>query len=107
MPPMPTSVFDSTLLKHLWGTGELRAIFSDEARVQKWFDYEAALASAQAELGIIPSDAAAEIGRKAKIGNVDLEEIAREIRRTKHPLVPALRALQAACAAGHGEYVHF
>src|SRR5262249_15267234 len=104
---MPSGVFDSTLLKHLWGTDELRAVFNDESRVQKWYDYEAALALSQAELGIIPQDSADEIARKAKVGNVDLEAIAAEIRRTKHPLVPALRALQAICAGEHGEYVHF
>jgi adenylosuccinate lyase len=104
---MPTSVFDSTLLKHLWGTDELRAIFSDENRVQKWYDYEAALARAQAELGIIPQAAAAEITARASVADVDLEAVAAEIRRIKHPLVPALRALQAKCAGDHGEYVHF
>jgi adenylosuccinate lyase len=104
---MPSGVFDSILLKHLWGTDALRAIFNDENRVQKWFDFEAALALAQAELGIIPQAAAAEIARKAKVENVDLEAIAAEIRRINHPLVPALRALQAVCADGHGEYLHF
>jgi adenylosuccinate lyase len=104
---MPSGVFDSILLKHIWGTDELRAIFNDENRVQKWFDYEAALALAQAELGIIPQAAAQEIAGKAKVGNVDLEAIAAEVRRTKHPLVPALRALQAVCAGDHGEYLHF
>jgi len=104
---MPTSVFDSLLLGHVWGTDELRAIFSDETRVQKWFDYEAALAVAQAELGIIPQAAAQEIAAKACVGNVDLAAIGAEIRRIKHPLVPALRALQAACAQGHGEFLHF
>src|ERR1700693_46382 len=104
---MPSSVFDATLLKHLWGTDELRAIFSDENRVQKWYDYEAALARSQAEVGIIPRAAAAEITAKAKVANVDLEAVAAEIRRIKHPLVPALRALQAACAGDHGEYLHF
>jgi adenylosuccinate lyase len=104
---MPTGVFDSLLLGHVWGTDELRAIFSDENRVQKWFDYEAALALSQAELGIVPQAAAAEIAAKAKVTNVDLAAVAAEIRRIKHPLVPALRALQAACADGHGEYLHF
>jgi adenylosuccinate lyase len=104
---MPTSVFDSYLLGSVWGTDELRAIFCDETRVQKWFDYEAALAQAQAELGIIPTAAAAEIAAKAKVGNVDLQAIGAEIRRIKHPLVPALRALQAVCADGHGEFLHF
>lgn len=104
---MPSSVFDAALLKHLWGTDELRAIFSEENRVQKWYDYEAALARAQADLGIIPKAAAAEIAAKARVADVDLEAIAAEIRRIKHPLVPAVRALQALCADGHGEYLHF
>src|SRR5713101_1063749 len=104
---MPSGVFDSILLKHMWSTDELRAVFNDENRVQKWFDYEAALALSQAELGIIPAEAAMEISRKAKVANVDLDAIASEIRRTKHPLVPALRALQAVCSAVHGEYLHF
>jgi adenylosuccinate lyase len=104
---MPSGVFDSMLLRDLWGTEELRAIFSDENRVQKWLDFEAALALAQAELGIVPRAAAAEIARMAKVGNVDLEAISAEIRRISHPLVPALRALQSVCADGHGEYLHF
>jgi adenylosuccinate lyase len=104
---MPSGVFDSILLKHLWGTEALRAVFNDGNRVQKWFDFEAALALAQAELGIIPQAAADEIARKAKVANVDLEAIAVGIRKTHHPLVPALRALQAVCADGHGEYLHF
>jgi adenylosuccinate lyase len=104
---MPSSVFDAALLKHLWGTDELRAIFSEENRVQKWYDYEAALARAQADLGIIPKAAAAEIVAKARVADVDLEAIAAEIRRIKHPLVPAVRALQALCVGGHGEYLHF
>src|ERR1700693_668955 len=104
---MPSGVFDSILLKHVWGTDALRAVFNDENRVQKWFDFEAALALAQAELGIIPQAAADEIARKAKVANVDLEVIAEGIRHVNHPLVPALRALQAVCADGHGEYLHF
>jgi len=104
---MASSVFDQILLKHLWGTDELRAIFCDENRVQKWYDFEAALALEQAELGIIPRAAAQEIAAQAKVANVDLEAIAAEIRRIKHPLVPALRALQKQCRGDLGEYVHF
>ena len=104
---MASGVFDSILLRHVWATDELRTIFNDEARVQTWYDYEAALALSQAELGIIPQAAADEIARQAKVGNVDLEAIAAEVRRTMHPLVPALRALQALCDGDHGEYLHF
>ena len=104
---MASGVFDDALIKHLWSTEELRAIFSDANRVQKWYDFEAALALEQAELGIIPRAAAQDIAAKAKVGNVDLEAIAAEIRRIKHPLVPALKAVEKLCRDGHGEYIHF
>jgi len=104
---MASGVFDDALIKHLWSTDELRAIFSDRNRVQKWYDFEAALALEQAELGIIPRAAAQEIAAKAKIENVDIEAIAAEIRRIKHPLVPALKAVEKLCKDGHGEYIHF
>ena len=104
---MTTGVFDSILLKHLWGTDEMCAVFCDENRVQKWYDYEAALAVSQAELEIIPIEAAEEITRKAKVTGVNLEAIADEVRRTKHPLVPAIRALQEICTGNCGEFVHF
>jgi adenylosuccinate lyase len=104
---MPSGVFDDALIKHLWSTDELRAIFNDANRVQKWYDFEAALALEQAELGIIPRAAAQEIAGKAKVANVDVEAIAAEIRRIKHPLVPALKAVEKLCRDGHGEYIHF
>jgi adenylosuccinate lyase len=104
---MASGVFDDALIKHLWSSEELRAIFSDRNRVQKWYDFEAALALEQAELGIIPRAAAQEIAARAKVDNVDIEAIAAEIRRIKHPLVPALKAVEKLCRDGHGEYIHF
>ena len=104
---MASGVFDDALIRHLWSTDELRAIFSDANRVQKWYDFEAALALEQAELGIIPKAAALDIAARAKIANVDIEAIAAEIRRIKHPLIPALKAVEKLCRDGHGEYIHF
>jgi adenylosuccinate lyase len=104
---MASGVFDDALIRHLWSTDELRAIFSDSNRVQKWYEFEAALALEQAELGIIPKAAAQDIASKANVANVDIEAIAAEIRRIKHPLVPALKAVEKLCKDGHGEYIHF
>src|SRR5688572_773120 len=104
---MASGVFDDALLKHLWSTDELRAIFNDANRVQKWYDVEAALALEQAALGIIPKEAAQEIAKNARIEKVDLEAIGAGIRRIKHPLLPALEALQHLCKPELGEYIHF
>ena len=104
---MPVSVFDMQSLQHLWSTDELRAVFSEENRVQKWLDFEAALAAAQAEMGLIPAAAAKEIAEKAKVEHIDIAKMSAEIRRIKHSLVPALKQLQAACSRENGEWVHY
>ena len=104
---MPVSVFDMQSLQHLWGTDELRTIFSEENRIQKWLDFEAALAAAQAELGIIPAAAAQQIAEQASIKNIDIGVMSAEIRRIKHSLVPALKQLQAHCSKENGEWVHY
>ena len=104
---MASGVFDDALIQHLWSTEELRAIFNDHNRVQKWFDFEAALALEQAALGIIPGAAAEEIAANAKISKIDIAAVAAEIRRIKHPLVPAVKAVQNLCKPEHGEYIHF
>jgi len=104
---MANGVFDMQLLQHVFSTEEMRNIFNEETRVQKWYDFEAALALEQAELGIIPRAAAQEIAAKARVANVDLLAIGAEVRNVKHPLVPALRALAKVCKDDLGEYVHF
>ena len=104
---MPSHVSESVLYGASFSSSEFLAIFNDEEKVQAWFDVEAALAQAQAELGMIPTEAAAEITMKAKIENVDLEEIGRGISATAHPIVPAIRALDAGCEFGAGEFIHY
>jgi adenylosuccinate lyase len=104
---MPSGVFDSILLRDSWSTAELRRVFSDENRVQKWYEVEAMLASEQAAFGIVPREAAGEIMRNARVEKVDLTEIARAMAEAKHPLVPALRALQKLCKPELGEWLHY
>ncbi|MCW1359698.1 adenylosuccinate lyase [Campylobacter sp. CCS1377] len=101
------SVFDHRLLADSWSTPAMRAIFSEENRIQKWLDVEAALAKAQAKLKIIPEDAAEEIAKKAHYEFMDMDFIYAEFKKTKHPLVPTVRGLEKACENGLGEFVHF
>ena len=49
---------DSAQFAHLWGTPEMAQVFDERARLQSWLDIIAALAAAQAKLGIIPTQAA-------------------------------------------------
>lgn len=72
---MPSTVIDSQIHGSLFSTDEMRKIFSDESWVQKWLDTEAALATAQAELGVIPQDKADIINKYAKAELIDITSI--------------------------------
>ena len=51
---MPATALDSAVFRDIFATEAMRRVFSDENRVQKYLDIEAALAQVQARLGIIP-----------------------------------------------------
>jgi len=85
----------------------VRALFTEAARFQSWLDVEAALAEAQAELGIIPAKAAREIVAKAHLKYLDLAEVRAGLAKTGHPLVPVVWALDRACEGDAGGYVHW
>jgi len=104
---MPAHILDSRLLKDLYGTDEMRAVFDDMHLLQKWLDVEVALAQAEAALGVIPVPAAEEITRRARAENLDTSRIKQLIDQTVHPIVPLIRVLQDACAGDAGEYIHW
>jgi adenylosuccinate lyase len=85
----------------------VRALFTEAARFQSWLDVEAALAQAQADLGIIPKAAAEEITRKAHLKYLDLAAVRAGLAKTGHPLVPVVWALDQACEGDAGGYVHW
>ncbi|HKZ70519.1 MAG TPA: adenylosuccinate lyase family protein, partial [Anaerolineales bacterium] len=104
---MASHIVDSVFLKDLYGTPEMRAVFDDMSLLQKWLDTEAALAQSEAELGLIPVEAAAEISKRARVDQLDLERMKHLVDETVHPLMPLIRVLQAACQGGAGEYIHW
>jgi len=104
---MGASVIDSALFCDQFGTREMRDIFGDRMTVQKWLDTEAALARAEAELGIIPAEAADEIAANSDAENYDLAGLKREMDVTAHPIIPLVRAITAKCKGDAGQYVHW
>ena len=49
---MASGTLDSRVFRVMFVSEDMRRIFSDENKVQKWLDTEAALARAQARLGV-------------------------------------------------------
>ncbi len=85
----------------------IRPQFEDRARWQSWLDVEAALAAAQAEIGMIPASAAERIAACAELDQLDDAAIREGLARTAHPLVPLVWELARVCGEEAGGYVHW
>ena len=85
---------------------EMKGVFTEEAKLQKLLDVEAALAGAHGELGSIPREAAEEIGRKAEVGIVELERVKEIDREIHHDTMAMVRALTEVCEGDAGNYIH-
>ena len=87
----PTASFD--LLTQVAGDPEMRLIFSEHATVDAWLRTEVALATAQAELGIIPAHARDAIAEVAVADRIDMDRLWEETRVVGYPILPLIRQL--------------
>jgi 3-carboxy-cis,cis-muconate cycloisomerase len=85
----------------------IRALYRLENRWQAWLDVEAALAQAQAELGIIPEAAAAMIADAAHYELLDRARLDEGFARTGHTIVPLVWELSRVVGEPHGGWVHW
>jgi 3-carboxy-cis,cis-muconate cycloisomerase len=105
---MSSTVFDSALFKDMFGTAEMRQIFSDEGYLGRCMEVEAALARAQAGIGMIPADAAQRItAMAATVSDLDLDRMKRETEIVGYPILPLVKQLAALCGPEAGRYVHW
>ena len=68
---MASAMIDSVVFANNYSMPEVRQLFDDTTMVQNWLDIESALAQTQAEMGIIPQEAAERL-----FANATLEEAA-------------------------------
>jgi 3-carboxy-cis,cis-muconate cycloisomerase len=85
----------------------IRALYRLENRWQAWLDVEAALAKAQAELGVIPNEAADAIAKAAHYELLDRARLDEGFARTGHPIVPLVWELSRVTGDEHGGWVHW
>ena len=98
------------LLGVLFGDAEVDARFSDQARLQAMLDVEAALADAEAHLGIIPRAAATAIRAAARAERLDAGALASEAAEAGNlaiPLVKQLTRIVSAADPAAGRHVHW
>ena len=104
---MPATIFDSAVFQDVFTTAAMRQVWSDENRIQKYLDIEAALARAQARLGIIPGEAADEIVRHCDAGKIDMAKLKTQTEKIGYPVLPVVQQLVGLCRDGLGEWCHW
>jgi len=104
---MPASALDSAVFRDIFATPAMRRVFSDENRVQRYLDIEAALARVEARLGIIPAEAAAEIERHCRADAFDMERLKTQTELIGYPVLPVVQQLVKLCKDGLGEWCHW
>ena len=104
---MPTGTIDSAIFKDIFGTEAMRQVWSDGNRIQKYLDFEAGLARAQAKLKIIPQEACDEILKHVTVDQYDFEKLKKETERIGYPVLPVVSQLVKLCKGGLGEWCHW
>jgi 3-carboxy-cis,cis-muconate cycloisomerase len=104
---MPSTLLDSAVFRDIFTTPAMRNVFSDENRVQKYLDFEAALAIAQARLKIIPQEACDEIVKHCKADKFDMAKLKEATERIGYPVLPVVQQLVKLCKGGLGEWSHW
>ncbi|WP_027284595.1 3-carboxy-cis,cis-muconate cycloisomerase [Rubritepida flocculans] len=104
---MAVNPADSTVLGVLYGTEAMRAVMGERAFLQKMLDVEAALARAQARLGIVPAEAAQAITAAADVDRLDLAALAAATRNTGYPVVGLVKQLSALAGEEAGRWTHW
>lgn len=100
----------SPILAPMFSSAAMRAVCDDGATLQHMLDFEAALARAEAAVGVIPASAVAPIEAACWADAFDRTELANAASRSGNLAIPLVKALTAAVARADTEaarYVHW
>ena len=92
-------------IEYRYGTDEMKHVWSEANRLEKIMHVEAALARAEADIGLIPPEAADIIEKS--IGAVKLERVNEIEDEIHHDMMAVVIAISEKCAGDAGKWVHF
>jgi 3-carboxy-cis,cis-muconate cycloisomerase len=97
---------DSAIFSPLFSDAEISALLTDEAFVGALVEVEAALARAQARLGVIPAAAAEQISR-VKAADIDITALTKGTIRSGFPIIALVRQMRRQAGEEAAPYVHW
>ncbi|WP_255305938.1 lyase family protein, partial [Gilliamella sp. Choc5-1] len=103
---MASHVLDFLVLGNNFSTPEMRSIWSEQNRLEQQVAVEVALAKAEGEFGVIPTQVANTIVKKANATKLSLEKIAQEAAVARHSLMSTINALQKQVGEA-GQFIHY
>ncbi len=104
--PAALSALDSVVSGGLHTTDKLRAVLGERGLLERFLQVEVALAAAQADIGMIPAEAAAQLARLS-VDDLDLAELAERTTGVGYPVVGLVEQLATIVPDGLGEYAHW
>src|SRR5918999_2528748 len=105
-PPMAV-LSPSSLLGPLFSSAAMRAVVDDRTRLQRMLDFEAALAKAEADAGVIPAKAAGPIVAACRADRFNLDQIAEHAVAAGNIAIPLVKMLTAEVAKADREAAGF
>ena len=89
-----------------YGRQQMKSIFSEEEKLRRMLQVEAALAKAHAVVGDIPFKDAVNIGENVTLNKVHLERVKEIEKETGHDVMAVVLALTEVCSDSAKRYVH-
>ncbi|HUR63700.1 MAG TPA: adenylosuccinate lyase, partial [Candidatus Thermoplasmatota archaeon] len=89
-----------------YGRKEMKALWTEEARLRYLLTVEAALAHAHAATGTIPKAAAQRLQKVADSGKVKPDRVKEIEAEIKHDLMAVVKAMTEVAGAEDGKYIH-
>lgn len=103
---MSVSVFEHPFLAALLGDDEIAAFFRADAEISAMLQFEAALAEAQADAGVISREAADAIGTAVSNFAIDPKAFAPAVARDGVVVADLVRRLRTAVGEPHAQALH-
>jgi 3-carboxy-cis,cis-muconate cycloisomerase len=97
---------DSAIFSPLFSDAEISALLTDEAFVGALVEVEAALARAQAKIGVIPATAAEQISR-VKAADIDITALTKGTIRSGFPIIALVQQIRRQAGEEAEPYVHW
>jgi 3-carboxy-cis,cis-muconate cycloisomerase len=104
---MTVNPADSAVYGAVYGSEAMRAVMGEQRYLQRMLDVEAALARAQARLGLIPAEAAQAITAAAQVDRLDLAALAKATANMGFPTVGLVKQLSALAGPEAGRWTHW